>query len=249
MTPMLLRRAACFLLVIPAGLVAQTSLPKQSPFSPSGAAGANQVAANETLEFAGVSSVGKKTDVIIFDKATKRKHWIPIGETIEGISVVRYDASRDLAIVKVNGAEKVLPLRKATRSAPGPAPVAPVQMGFNVPPPATTPAPAATQVAAPPPTQVAMAEPVPATQPAPVAPTPAPQTPEAHAKAETEARMLVSDLLEIGMAQRKAYEEAQRKAAAGATAGQPAQPPAPGQTPPTAGETQTPPAAAQPGAP
>jgi hypothetical protein len=38
-----------------------------------------------------------------------------------------------------------------------------------------------------------------------------PQAPEI-AKQEREARMLVSDLLEIGMQQRKAYEEAQKKA-------------------------------------
>jgi len=44
----------------------------------------------------------------------------------------------------------------------------------------------------------------------PVVPLPPPSTP---AEAEREARMLVSDLLEIGMQQRKAYEEAQRKAA------------------------------------
>lgn len=45
---------------------------------------------------------------------------------------------------------------------------------------------------------------------APTVPLPPPSTP---AEAEREARMLVSDLLEIGMQQRKAYEEAQRKAA------------------------------------
>lgn len=45
---------------------------------------------------------------------------------------------------------------------------------------------------------------------APNVPLPPPATP---AEAEREARMLVSDLLEIGMQQRKAYEEAQRKAA------------------------------------
>lgn len=45
---------------------------------------------------------------------------------------------------------------------------------------------------------------------APVVPLPPPATPQ---EAEREARMLVSDLLEIGMQQRKAYEEAQRKAA------------------------------------
>jgi hypothetical protein len=57
--------------------------------------------------------------------------------------------------------------------------------------------------------------PQPTVAPPPVAPAkpPGPPIPEAQLKQETEARMLVSDLLEIGMAQRKAYEEAQRKAA------------------------------------
>jgi hypothetical protein len=39
--------------------------------------------------------------------------------------------------------------------------------------------------------------------------------------------MLVSDLLEIGMAQRKAYEEAQRKASDGATRAPAAEAPKP----------------------
>jgi len=65
-------------------------------------------------------------------------------------------------------------------------------------------------------------------QVAPSVPLPPPSTP---AEAEREARMLVSDLLEIGMQQRKAYEEAQRKASAEAarrTGGKPLTPvPAP----------------------
>ena len=52
----------------------------------------------------------------------------------------------------------------------------------------------------------------------PVAKPEAPATPEVQQKQETEARMLVSDLLEIGMAQRKAYEDAQRRAATGENA-------------------------------
>ena len=40
---------------------------------------------------------------------------------------------------------------------------------------------------------------------------------QAVAKQEAEARNLVSDLLEIGMAQRKAYEEAQRRQQQGDT--------------------------------
>ena len=43
----------------------------------------------------------------------------------------------------------------------------------------------------------------------------APRVAVTNEEKATEARMLVSDLLEIGMVQRKAYEEAQRRAAAG----------------------------------
>jgi hypothetical protein len=41
-----------------------------------------------------------------------------------------------------------------------------------------------------------------------------PPAPGSIAQQETEARMLVSDLLEIGIQQRKAYEDAQKKAEA-----------------------------------
>lgn len=40
---------------------------------------------------------------------------------------------------------------------------------------------------------------------------PSKNSPGSIAQQETEARMLVSDLLEIGIQQRKAYEEAQKK--------------------------------------
>ncbi|PTY05623.1 hypothetical protein DB347_14735 [Opitutaceae bacterium EW11] len=53
----------------------------------------------------------------------------------------------------------------------------------------------------------------PASGPAAVATLPALAKPGTQAEQEREARMLVSDLMEIGMQQRKAYEEAQRKAA------------------------------------
>jgi hypothetical protein len=63
-------------------------------------------------------------------------------------------------------------------------------------------------------------------------PPPAPgSAAEIQTRQETEARMLVSDLLEIGMAQRRAYEEAQRKAADGTAQTANAQP-APGTSTP-----------------
>jgi hypothetical protein len=210
-------------------------LPKQSPFASPAAAGA-PTAANETIEFAGVSSVGKRTDLIFYDKSVKKSHWIAEGESKEGISVLKYDARREQAVVKVNGVEKTLSLRKGGGPVNAPAqPVAPMPVGFNNP----TLHPSAAPAVAPAPALAAMPAPMPsATSPAAAPAKPeGPVTPETQQKQETEARMLVSDLLEIGMAQRRAYEEAQRKAAEGnaqptaaqqqqaANQAQPAQPP------------------------
>jgi hypothetical protein len=208
---------------------ADSQIPR-NPFEPQGAAAGPAAAANETIEFAGVSQMGKTTHLIFHDKAAKKNRWVSLGETVEGISVVRYDDRLEQAVVKINGTEKTLPLRKG--KGPVNSPVAmnslPSAAGFAAPSAPPAPAPAAS---------------VPATATAAVDPAanqaaskpPAPATPETQAKQETEARMLVSDLLEIGMAQRRAYEEAQRRAAEGKTppaAGeQPAQPGQPGQPP------------------
>lgn len=202
-----------------------SGLPRTSPFVPAGAAGAAVAAASETIEFAGVTTVGRRTDLIFHDKTTKRNHWIAKGETKEGISVLNYDALRQQVVVKVNGTEKTLSLRKAATPRSGPRPVAPQPSGFNVPAvAATTPAVAAgEQIVITPGTGAGQAGVT--ISAAPAAPAAA-ESPEAtRIRQETEARMLVSDLLEIGMAQRKAYEEAQRKAASGESPA-PANPPA-----------------------
>lgn len=196
----------------------ETALRKDSPFIPQRAANAVEMA-SETLEFAGVSSIGKKTDLIIFDKSVKKSRWIGLGETVEGITALNYDSRLEQAVLRVNGAQKILTLRKGTGPLNTPAPAAPMPAGFNIPAAAPAPAPSVVQIQPPPP---------PAPTPAENAPPPAatvvkgPATPEVQAKQEVEARMLVSDLLEIGMAQRKAYEEAQKKAS-----DQPAAQPAP----------------------
>ena len=62
-------------------------------------------------------------------------------------------------------------------------------------------------------TAASFAAPAPAPAAAPTQGVPQPPpAPGSIAQQETEARMLVSDLLEIGIQQRKAYEEAQKKA-------------------------------------
>jgi hypothetical protein len=71
--------------------------------------------------------------------------------------------------------------------------------------------------------------------PVPAAPLPvaavAEPVPTTNEEKEREARMLVSDLLEIGMIQRKAYEDAQQKKAKGEAAGATAAPETPSEAP------------------
>lgn len=190
-------------------------LPKRSPFDLRNGPAAPTAAATETIEFAGVSSIGKKTDLIFYDKTAKKSHWIAPGETKEGIAVISYDERRDEAVVKINGVQKTLALRKVAATTGVARGVPPVPTGFSTPLPAPLPAPVPAQVPVAS-TLVASAN-ANAQDPAAAQPAPPPGSPaEVQKKQETEARMLVSDLLEIGMAQRRAYEEAQRKAAEGA---------------------------------
>ena len=93
--------------------------------------------------------------------------------------------------ITVGGQEKLHTLRSPAISGGGANPTL-VSTGFSTPAPSTAgPTPGPTQGTPQP-----------------------PPAPGSVAQQETEARMLVSDLLEIGMQQRKAYEEAQKKAAA-----------------------------------
>lgn len=187
----------------------------ESPFKDASAGRSAAGVPDEALEFAGVSQMGTKTHLIFHDKQAKKNRWIALGDTVEGISALRYDPRLEQAVVRVNGAEKTLPLRKGKGPVNSPValqPAAPAN-GFAV-----APTPPAAQV------PQLMPAPLPTTDPAaqpvnvqPPKPPPAPGTPEAQVRQETEARMLVSDLLEIGMAQRRAYEEAQRRAAEGNT--------------------------------
>jgi hypothetical protein len=187
----------------------------RSPFSPpASAASTAAAAASETLEFAGVSAMGNRTDVILFDKTARKSHLITAGETVAGISVLNYDARRDQVVIRVNGQQKTLTLRKSSAPTGGvPPAAAPMPVGFNVPPPAPPPVAVGSTTGVIPPAPAPEVAPPPAAAPAATAAAPASPAQQLQTKQETEARMLVSDLLEIGMAQRRAYEEAQRKAA------------------------------------
>jgi hypothetical protein len=190
---------------------------KDSPFTQAG--GAKSAAKDETLDFAGVSTVGKKTMINLYDREAKRGFWVQEGETSEGVMVVKYDSSHDQVTVRRKGIDTTLPLRAASAVVSGPAnsPTMPSPVQPITPAPIVGSAPAT-------------APGTPAID-AGAAATPTTATAQTRARQEEEARMLVSDLLEIGIAQRKAYEDAQKKAAAqsqssssgqNSTSGQPA---------------------------
>ena len=162
---------------------AQTALPKDSPFMPAAGSAPAVATAGDIHELAGISSTGKSTMVCIYDNQAKRSRWIAVNATVDGIKVLSFDAAKDEATIKVGEQQKTLRMRKAS-----------VGGSINSNPGANaaafaTPAPTVTQGTPQP-----------------------PPAPGSVAQQETEARMLVSDLLEIGIQQRKAYEEAQKKA-------------------------------------
>lgn len=178
-----------------AALIATATLAADLPKdSPFAAPGAAVAPANvDVLQFAGVSTIGSQTMINLYDTQQKQGFWVQVGATVNGVTAVKYDSAHDQVTIRQNGAERTLPLRPPSAVVNGPM-VAPSM------PVAAAPATAAT-----------------------TAPTPPPPPMTEQARKEEEARMLVSDLLEIGMAQRKAYEE---KAAAAAKAAQSQQQPA-----------------------
>lgn len=163
---------------------AQTS-PAESPFLPvNPAVSASHAQSNEPYQLSAIGVVGAQTFVSIYETAEKRSRWIAVGASLGDLHVVSCDIEAEQAVVTVAGQTKTLTLPKPAVTTA-----------------ATSPTPAATA-------------------PANSGDNPADGTAAATATAGSEedqareARMLVTDLLEIGMQQRKAYEEAQRKAAA-----------------------------------
>jgi hypothetical protein len=174
------------------------ALPKDSPFLPKGGAPVTSGAATEAYQLSGYVAQGMGGLIGVTRTSDKRSVWVPLGGTTNEISALSYDTKSDQAVIRVDGRLLTIALRKSA-----------VIPGAN-----TTPAVARTA----PETQSA----VPAAVPAP--PEPPPPAVGTPAFQEREARMLVTDLLEIGLEQRKAYEQAQRQAAA-QNAGQPASAP------------------------
>jgi hypothetical protein len=162
----------------------QTTLVASSPFAPAGSSAAAGGPPAEAYDLAGSSIEGSTVLVCIFDRQAKHSEWIPVGGVSGTIHVISYDRLHDKAVVTVSGARKELGLRNAPVVAAAP---------FEMPMP------------------VASVNP-PVLNPGPAQPL-SPETKASLAHDQNEARMLVSDLLEIGVQQRKAYQEAKQKAA------------------------------------
>ena len=167
-----------------------------SPFAPLPGAAGSAAAPEELFELAGASATGQGTEVCIYNSQTKRSTWIAVGSSRDGVEVVSFDPDRDQAVVSLHGQRKTLSLRKAVVTA-APVPV------FT--PPVYAPAPPGENLAA--------------AAPQPVGPQPVGTSSREQKIQEREARMLISDLMQIGMEQRKAYAEAKRQAALKAAAG------------------------------
>jgi hypothetical protein len=142
----------------------------------------------EAYELAGSATEGSQVTVCIYERQKKHSEWIAVGETSDGIRVVSYDSANDSAVVTIDGARKDLVMRQAAVAALSPSSDPRV------------PAAGGGLVAS--------------LVPAPTGPA----TPQSVANDQREARMLVSDLLEIGVQQRKAYQDAKLKAAASSSA-------------------------------
>lgn len=173
------------------------NLPAESPFLPAPGPATKEVAQKHGYELVGVTTTGSQTLVSILHGEDQRSVWIPVGKNVGDITVVSCDAARETVTIRVQGQEMTLALRRAPT-----APSADAVAVVPSPQPPPNPAPA----------------PTPGVPTRPLSP---------REEKEMEARMLVSDLLEIGQQQRKAYEEARRQAAAKAAADAKAIPPSP----------------------
>jgi hypothetical protein len=185
---MRLRSTWLVLFALATGLLmraADAGLTRESPFLPAGATGAAP-AESSTLQLAGISVIEPKIYVLLVDTtsaAKSRSRWLAVGTKADDLEVLSCDVDNDEAVVRVGSEVRTLALRKPTAAKAGAMSAAFASQ--SPPTPLVGPAGGALPQVAPLVTRE---------------------------EKEREARMLVSDLLEIGMRQRKAYEEAKRKA-------------------------------------
>lgn len=173
-----------------AALMSAQPAQNASPFMPP--AGTATIAGNDeakSYELVGVTAAGDHTFLSILRQSDQRSTWIPVGKTVAGITVVRYDPAKDEAVIHADDKDFTLTLRKAQ--------IVPAKLSAE--------SAAASPLLSP----ASLAS---ATIPGDPAVVKMPPM-SAQEEKEMEARMLVSDLLEIGLRQRAAYQEVRRQSA------------------------------------
>lgn len=190
--------------VAPLAVAAQSNDP--NPFEPPAATPGPGPAVGDAdldaLQFSGVSTIGDETSFNFSDPRTRKSFWVSLkGSSEGGFSVVSYDAAAEQVVVRHGSRTRPISLRKSVLVA------APVVIAR----PAAAP-PITTAANAPRPSGGGVDE------------IKNPKTPEEIKQAEYEARMLVSDLLDISMQERarqRAIREAQTRGQAASPTGSP----------------------------
>jgi len=198
------RRIAVTLLIAASSVLAPIAVGAgASPFVPPSKAPAAPAPASDpvldAIELSGISIIGDEQRFNLVDTRTKKSFWVELHATENGLTVESYNPEDDSVVVRHGDRRRRVELRRsvivASGGAPRPAPL-PGEDLPGVPPP----------VEIPPHIQG-------------VDEIKDPKTPEEIKQAEFEARMLVSDLLQISMrerARRKALREQQAKQRAAA---------------------------------
>lgn len=198
------------------GALSGQSTEDRSIFGPVSARASENAATDpdlEALQFCGVMALGDERSFNFTDPRTRKSFWLPANGTEQGFSVESYDSTGEKVVVRRGSFTRTIPLRKTVVASSGPA-----AGGRVVVPVATNATPAAPR---PPGSGVDEIK--------------NPKTPEEIKQAEFEARMLVSDLMDISYRAReeqRKLREAQARgqnpapAGSGAATGANASPPA-----------------------
>jgi len=180
-------------------LRAQQGLSSESPFLAVPTQGPSGPAATGDLQLTGLSAFDGTPSACVVETG-KKGRWLTQGVREGDLELLSCDIDGGRATVKVRGETRTLELKRPTpglKPTPTMAVLASQQAQVQAPPPPPPP----------PGEQPAVSDIGPAGGKLP------PLVPlTTREEQEREARMLVSDLMEIGMRQRKAYEEARKKA-------------------------------------
>lgn len=172
---------------------------------------ATSVEADQELQLTGIANIAGKSCVCI-KEATKKGRWIEVGTSEAGIEVLSCDLEKSQAEVRTKGTNRLLVLKKPSLKNGVPTPLSHTARN-----PQRGPQDLASR---------GLVEQQPPLPPPPLLPASSDDAPAdigpaggklppivpltSKEEEEREARMLVSDLMEIGMRQRKAYEEQKR---------------------------------------